>query len=614
LWDSVADMAIILSAIAGLLPLILTPHLLFYYDVTPKVAVLLAGAALALPLTWREPRTCSPGLRILAWLLAAQAVSLALSTATSTDPALSLGGGAWRRFGLITQAAMLLFVWPAAQYTAGDSRRLLRLLRMIAAAGIPAALYGILQYFGWDPLIDPAKYHIGVAPFTIVRPPGTLGYVSYFATYLLTVIFAGAALAIADDSRAWKLAGALAGALAIVAVILTGTRAAILGLGVGATFLALWLGRPMRRRALAASALAAAVLAGFYFSPAGEMLRSRARWFAEDPLGGGRLLLWRDSLRMAGARWPLGFGLETFSTYFPRYQSAELAKQYPQFYQESPHNIFLDALVSQGLVGLALLLAVTVLGFYAIWRMENRRLAAALGAALAATLVSQQFTSFILPTAVFFYLTIALLVGQAFLPVHDPKTRPRSLLLLPAALSLLFIAYAVSLTVADAVLARTDRLVRAGNPTEAVALHRRFAPWQPPGMRTDLWYSRAIGGVALSDPNRQEAVALHREALAAAVRASRTAEDRENAWLNLAFFYGLDNDYPHTEQSLRAAIEFAPHWFKPHWLLAQVLAAGGHLAQARAEADQAADLNGDKNPEVAETARQIHEKTSTSKK
>jgi len=95
-------MAILLAATLALLPLILTPHLLFYWDITPKIVVLLVGVALALPLAWRDGCARSPVLRILGWLLVAQAVSLGISTAFSIDPALSLGGSAWRRFGLIS--------------------------------------------------------------------------------------------------------------------------------------------------------------------------------------------------------------------------------------------------------------------------------------------------------------------------------------------------------------------------------------------------------------------------------------------------------------------------------------------------------------------------------
>ncbi len=599
-------MALLLAATLALLPLILAPHVLFYWDITPKIAVLLAGAAIALPLAWREGRAQSPVLRMLGWLLAAQAVSLGISTAFSTDPALSLGGSAWRRFGLITQVALLCFTWLVAQHTAGREDRARQLLRVIAAAGIPAAIYGIAQYFGWDPLIDPAAYHIGEPPLTIVRPPGTLGYVSYFATYLLSVIFAGAALAMNEESHLWGPIGAAAGVLGTAALILTGTRAALVGLACGALFLAGWLRPGMRCRAIVVGAVIVAAMAGFYFSPAGQLLRSRVRWFLEDPAGGARPLLWRDSLRMARTRWLAGFGPETFSVNFPRYQSAELARAYPGFYQESPHNIFIDALAGQGVLGLAGLAGMVAFGFYAVRNVKDRRLAAALGGGFAAVLVSQQFTSFTLPTALFFYVTVALAAGQASLPVQNAAVKNRLVVLGGYAVAaMIFLVFAGALVTADAALDRVDRLIRAGKVQEAAAVYAKFEPWQPPGMRTDLWYARAMAGGSERAQNRADVVVAGRKAMAAAIRSTRNAEEPQNAWLNLAFFYGRQNDFPHTEQALRAAIQAAPNWFKPHWLLAQVLRAAGRITEARAEAALAADLDGGKDAEVMKTLGEI---------
>ncbi|MCU1273001.1 MAG: hypothetical protein JWO48_432, partial [Bryobacterales bacterium] len=440
-------MAILLSAIVVLLPLILTPRLMLYYDITPKILVLLLGTAVALPLGLRTKHVSSAGLRLFGILLIAQAVSLVISTGFSTDVALSMGGSTWRRFGLITHIALLIFVWLAAQYAAGDRVRVRRFLRVIAISGIPAAAYGILQYFGWDPLIESSAYHVGKAPLTIVRPPGTLGYVSYFATYLLSVIFSGAALAIVEEMRAWKIAGAAAGVLGTAALILTGTRAAMLGLACGAIVLAIRLKPRFRARAIAAVALALAAAGGFYFSSAGQMLRNRTRWFVEDTAGGARLLLWRDSLRMAAGRWPVGFGPETFSKQFPRYQSVELARAQPDFYQESPHNIFIDALTTQGIAGLAILLGIAALGFYAAWRSPDRGLGAAMGAMLAAVAVSQQFTGFIVPTAVFFYLTVGLLVAQGFTPANLSEHKGRLAIVACTTMSLVLVAFAISLLV-----------------------------------------------------------------------------------------------------------------------------------------------------------------------
>jgi Tfp pilus assembly protein PilF len=100
-------------------------------------------------------------------------------------------------------------------------------------------------------------------------------------------------------------------------------------------------------------------------------------------------------------------------------------------------------------------------------------------------------------------------------------------------------------------------------------------------------------------------MAAAQQALAAAVRASRNAEEPQNAWLNLAVFYGRQNDLTHAEQSLRAAISCAPNWFKPHWLLALVLRMTGRLQEARTEALLAADMDGGKDREVARTAKEI---------
>jgi O-antigen ligase len=597
-------MACCLWALVTLLPLILAPQLLFFYDVTPKILVLLAGAAIALLLGLCEPRAQSPALRVFGILLGMQGAWLVVSTLLSQDPALSFGGGGWRRFGLVSQVAVLLVAWIAAQHTAGRHDRVRYLLRAIAGAGILAALYGIAQYFSWDPLLDARAYHIGDAPLTIVRPPGPLAYVSYFATYLLSVIFAGVALALLEKSSAWKIVGSAAGIVGTVALVFTGTRAAMLALFAGWVFLGYCLRPRVKVRAVALGLAALVLFAGLYISPAGRLLRNRALWVSGDPNGGSRLLLWRDSIRMARARWLKGFGPETFSIWFPQYQSAELARAHPTLYQESPHNIFLDMLVDQGLPSAAILVAVTALAFYAAWKASHAILARTLAAALAALVLSQQFTAFTVPTALFFYLTIGLLVGQAFDPVRLPQRRPHFLKVAGASVfAVALVGFAFALVYADASLARVARLIHAGEAGQAASVYQQQVErWGPPGMRTELWYSRAMVGAA---GHASDGVAAFRQGLEAAFRAAQSAEDRENAWLNLAVLYGRQNDAAHAMESLRSAIACAPNWYKPHWLLAQVFWVEGRKQEACAEAALAADRNGRQDPAVARTAAEF---------
>ena len=86
---------------------------------------------------------------------------------------------------------MLIFAWAlSAQATPHRTR----FCAPSASAGAVTALYGIAQYLGWDPILPAAAYHIGEGIWTIVRPPSTLGYVSYFATWLLFVVFLSLAL------------------------------------------------------------------------------------------------------------------------------------------------------------------------------------------------------------------------------------------------------------------------------------------------------------------------------------------------------------------------------------------------------------------------------------
>jgi O-antigen ligase len=572
-------MLMIQAGAIAFIALILTPGLLFYFDVTPKLLVLLVAAGVSL-VPMRRSR--------LMGLVLLTLISLAVSTALSPNPALSFYGTRWRQYGALAQAAVLMFAWALSAQT----ERIGTILRVISAAGALTALYGIAQYFGWDPILPAAAYHIGEGIWTIVRPPSTLGYVSYFATWLLFVVF----LSLAVPGRFAKACASLA----LIAMLLTGTRAAFLGFAVGAV---VWGGIKFRTsrapagRTLwrAAGFAGAALLAGLvlYVSPVGQPLRGRSRWFAEDPWGGARPLLWRDSLRMGLARPLGGYGPETFRATFPHYESAALARAYPDFAHESAHNIFLDALVSQGLAGPLLLGAWCVLGFAAAIQIRGRHpdLAACLAAALAAGLVSQQFTVFTIPTAVIFFATIALAVGLA------DGNGGRTVRRLPLALPLLY--FAARIAFADHALALAQRDLAAGNFAAAAAHYKAS------GQTSDLWYSRALLTAAQKAPQIGDRLLAFHMAAAAGERATQTADDPFNAWYSLSSLRAAQNDTAGTERCLRAAIAAHPTWFKPHWTLAQVLRLQSRREEALYEAALASNLNGGKHPEVTQTLQEL---------
>lgn len=644
-------MAMLLAVVIGLIALIITPGYLFYFDITPKVVVLLVGTAVALLASFPQGR--GREYRLFSLLLVLDVLSLTISTAFSAKPALSAFGTNWRRFGSVIQAAVLLFAWLIASHAAGRRDRVRTILRVVAAAGGISALYGIAQYFGWDPILPAAAYHIGEGIWMIVRPPGTLGYVSYFATWLLFVTFLSLALAAMERSSSgtalWRRMAFGAAAISTFAMLLTGTRAAILGLVAG---VAVWLylsrkartdsrvdsslvGRTPRSaadplvghrpdaeegrltpadrrrktivrptwRALAAVALLLAVGVGFYFSPPGWRLRSRTRWFAEDPWGGNRLALWRDSLRMAMPRLAQGYGPEVFTAAFPRFESKALAEAYPDFLHESPHNIFLDSLISQGLPGLLILCGLCYVGLQKAGRGPAGATIAWIQAALVAGIVSQQFTVFIVPTAAIFYATIALAVAFTS-DASEPRRDWRfTFAAAPVALALLYLA--ARFTVSDHALALARRSLDSGDLRAAVARYQQYQHWNLPGTTADLWYSRALVELAHKTPDfalRFQAIA---QSGAAALRATGAAEDPFNAWYNMSALYASQNDPERTERSLRAAMAASPNWFKPHWTLARLLRLEHRMDEAEREAAVASELDAGKNPEVAQTLWEI---------
>lgn len=595
----------IIVLVLALVPLVIAPGLLLFYDVTPKIALLLAGVAVAL--LWFRARSLTSR-RVGRWicaLLSAQALSLILFTITSSRASLSLAGTNWRRFGLVTQLALLVFTAVAASDLLAHPERLRLYLRAAVAASIPVALYGVAQYFGWDPWIPKQAYHIGEGFWKIVRPPGTLGYVSYFANYLVFAVFFGACLAAIEQERIWKVLAGAGAALAAFAIVLSGTRGALVALAIGVLWLCLRLRRALRYRVAAVFGIAAIGLTAFYFSPAGQMLRSRTRWYQEDVRGGARLLLWRDSLSLAARHWLVGLGPETFSTVFPRVQSAELAKAYPDFYQESAHNVLLDALTAQGLIGLFALGAWVGLGLWGAARGRGTE-AAFLGAALIAAVVAHQFTVFILPTALYFYITVVMLARYLDSGVVEVETgattswRQINWIALPASAAFLFVA--IRLVIADRTMAIVQTELAALKPRNAAIAYERARRW---GITADLWYSRQASVTASKALDPVTALMAWQQSLESGVRATTSAEDPLNAWYQMASLYARQNNFERTERCLRAAIASSPNWFKPHWMLAQVLAAARRREEALREAELAAYLDGGKNPEVTRTLAQI---------
>lgn len=592
-------MRVVLPLIAALAPLIIAPQISFSFDVIPKVIVLLAGTAIAL-LAWRGEWPQAGVARTVALLLVGQIIWLAVATALSRYPGLSIAGGNWRQFGFVAQFAVLLFAMLVISDCAGRPERAITYLRAIAITGLPIAIYGMLQHFGLDPLVSSTGYHAGDGPFTIVRPPSTLGHASYFGTYLIYVVFAGTALALAGH-KAWRLIGICACASATVAIIFSGTRAALAGIAVGGLLLLVRVPALRTKRMLALAAAGMAALLGLSMSPAGAGIRSRIHWALEEPTGGARPLLWRDAVTMASHRPVVGFGPETFLSEFPRFQSVALSRAYPDFQHESPHNALLDTLIEQGLPGVLLFCALA--GFTIYYGLRGSTLSVVLTAGLAGALVAQQFNVLTVSTAAPLYVSIALIAalgGAIMTPIR------RSVRLAPQlGVALALILFAGRLAFADHELARTRDAFAKNDLAGALNHYNHQQRWSLPGSAADLYVSRELASLFQRTHDVRVKLQTWTPAFQAATRAVSTTEDRKGAFYNLAIFFATQNDPANVERCLRNSIYLAPNWFKPHWALSRLLYKEGRTQDAESEARTAVNLNGGKNAEVAETLAAI---------
>jgi hypothetical protein len=593
-------MAILLPALVLLLPLLITPGILFHYDITPKIIILSLMVAFCLGL----PGQVSTGLaalwnrrsgRWLCVLAAAQSLWYAAVTGLSSRPWFSLLGSNWRRMGLLTVLALCVFAVLAAAHLSlskspgsREPEVLVALLRASVIAAIIASAYGILQYFDIDPMQAASAYHAQAGDSTIVRPPGTLGHADYFGWWLAIALFCAVALARVEIGL-WRWLAILSCVLSGAAIVLSGTRSAILAVAAGFLSLAVLSGFKPGRKHVLAGLLCAGLLLAFYFSPAGARLQARVRWSSDEPIGGARPLLWRDSLHMAAARPWTGFGPETFPAEFPRYQSLELARLLPDFYHESPHNTALDALTSEGIPGLLITLGWAVLGGYAAFHRSGTQsaLSAVLVSALVASCVASMFGAVTAGPAFATLLVIAMLVAlEPEDQASRPAIRPATVFAISAPVAACLGLFGITLAIDDFNLARFQRRPSA-------ALYTTSQRTALPGAGEDLYCSRRLATFC--------GQSCAKSATEAAARATRTADNPPNAWYNFGMFSAEQNDEAKVEIALRTTVSLAPNWFKPHWALANLLALTGRGAEAGREAQKAFLLDAGKDPEVRQT-------------
>ncbi|MBI5877804.1 MAG: O-antigen ligase family protein [Chloroflexi bacterium] len=344
--------------------------------------------------------------------LAAPALALGaaalFSTFSSVDTRVSLLGLYERQQGLITLLAYLMvFLAAAASMRTPDAVD--RLRAALVGGSVLVVAYGLIQAAHLDPL--PWQTDSRSALLATIGRSNLLG--SYLVLVMPLTLWHAASLQRAVGWRRWWPRPLLAGQLLVL--LLTDARAAWLGLAVAALVgILAWLAP--RRAPLAVPAVV--LMAAFGTPLAG--LAMHGSWPAVVRADGGstaaRLTIWDAAMPLVAARPASGYGPETFRSVFARVYPPQLVYyQGRQAAVDRAHNLWLDAALSSGVVGLFafawVLIAFTIL-LHRYWN-ANPLAWTALAAAVAAHIADMQFTFDLTASSVTFWLVLALASGLA---------------------------------------------------------------------------------------------------------------------------------------------------------------------------------------------------------
>lgn len=341
-----------------------------------------------------------------------------LATLVSIDPATSWLGVETRQGTATILCAILFFILLSSAIR--EKKQIERLVTSLILGSIPVAIYGWVQFLGFDPL----DWTSG----SISQVQSTLVYSLYLGSYLAILL----PLSLGRLIAAWRggpysvWGYGFVVLLQSTCLLFTLARGAWLGFTIGSLVLVGALAYRWQVRKLAILSVVMILLGGLIFvvlntglalpastsfaglSP-GQLSQSRQVSNYE------RWAVWRYTLPLVTARPWLGYGPETFSSAFwLKYseQSIEDLIEYPPW---DPHNWFLYHLTAVGLLGLIPLIWLLVQFFRKVIaalkstkELEQQIIAAGILGGATAYLIQAQFNPNAITLLVLLWFLLAL--------------------------------------------------------------------------------------------------------------------------------------------------------------------------------------------------------------
>ncbi len=507
--------------------------------------------------------------------LGAFVVALSVSALNSDAPWTALLGSGSRRFGICSWL-LLAGAFVIGMACSSKDRRM-PLLRMLLLSSAFISSYGILQRLGLDPLTP-----VGAGPS--LRQASTLGSATYLGGYLAFVVGIGAAALVGRLFSWWWLAPVVA--LDLVAVLLTQSRGAWVGVVAALVLVVVAAFRRSGRRLAAALALGVVLLvaATALFVPG---IGSRAQTLLRPGEGtaGARFELAGMGVDALLEKPALGWGPDMSRPALHNQIGSDFEQRYrDDRIEDRVHNWFLDVAVWSGLIGLALLVWFIVgVGRLGIAQRDDW-VVVTVGAGMLA-FAGHLFFNFPIPDL---DVVVWLFAGTLVKPLSR-RTEPVPMRI--AGLAAFIAAGLVLLPSIDSLLA--DRSLRVGldreNAGDMVGARKAYesARSQAPGSEV---YREVLVRFDLRVGDSSAAVIEARAGEDAAPSDPYMAELTSRALVSAALSQAEPSLAAEAEVKLRRLIAGSPYDGSLHLELGTALAAQGHFEQAETEYITASEL------------------------
>ncbi len=306
------------------------------------------------------------------WALVGLFLVFLLATIFSIDPYFSLWGNPLRGGGFITFA--FYFIFAILSFIIFKKEEWKKFFDISIFIGLLVSLIAVAQYYG---LFQKMLLTAG-------RPPSTMGNPVILGIYLLLLIFITLSSAIREEKIPKKIFYCISVLLFLCTILISGSRAAYLGLLIGGLFFVLLYPKKMLAvKTATIVCLALAILAVFYINSTPNIpkfLESNKIFQAIQPrlslklaLADPRFYAWSGiDTKILLERPILGYGPENFSVGFDKHYDPSLpylSQDWGNWWDRA-HNIIFDVGSQAGIPGIIAYLA---LFFVLLWQLQKAK-------------------------------------------------------------------------------------------------------------------------------------------------------------------------------------------------------------------------------------------------